>query len=148
MKPYYGRELYLSRDDRKSSLLKFYLRSENFGLNARTQHGLPVADTQLRKSCKLCQIGAVEDEAHFMLVCPAFSASRRIMWLNLEGHLAQQGLETVWLQLLAAQPAEQLCILLGRLGEAWNEDAAFAIDSAVRQFILHAAQQRKLLVSE
>jgi hypothetical protein len=83
IKPVYGSELYLSQGDRRSALFKFYLRSGNFGLNARMFHGPQDELTLLQKSCKLCSGGIIEDEKHFLLDCSAYAQSRRIMWLNI-----------------------------------------------------------------
>ena len=79
-------ERYLFSDDRKSALIKFYLRSRCFGLNARTQHG-DGDDITDRKACSLCNLKIIEDEEHFLLVCPEYSVSRRLMWFNIEAAL-------------------------------------------------------------
>jgi hypothetical protein len=75
IKTTYGRESSLLKGDRKSSLYKFYLRSGNFGLNARLHHGLDNEETSLRKSCKLCTGRLIEDEKHFLLHCCAYNHS-------------------------------------------------------------------------
>jgi hypothetical protein len=76
IKPAYGAESYLNQGDRKSALFKFYLRSGNFGLNARIHHGPRTPATSLSKSCKLCSDRLIEDEEHFLLHCPDGLASR------------------------------------------------------------------------
>jgi hypothetical protein len=114
IKPVYGREKYLNQDDRRSSLFKFYLRSGNFGLNARTQHGPPDAITLARKSCKLCPGQLIEDEEHFLLQCSAFANSRVIMWLNIESNLCRFALFNEWRLINLSPPKEQAQYLLGR----------------------------------
>ena len=147
VKPVYGAESYLGQGDRKSTLLKFYLRSGNFGLNHRTEHGDLSVDLLFRKSCKLCPSGELEDEEHFILLCPAYARSRHIMWLNVEGNLQHVNAEEVWQRLQSSSPSEQLFYLLGRTEASWQPDAVDVIDSAVRQFILRAAHDRRALLA-
>jgi hypothetical protein len=84
-----GPERFLVEGDRKSALFEFYLRARNFGLNARTQHGLPGPPALARKSCLLCNLNCIEDEEHFILTCSAYAFSRHFMWSNIEGNLIQ-----------------------------------------------------------
>lgn len=147
VKPAYGAEAYLGQGDRKSALLKFYLRSGNFGLFHRIEHGNISVDLFARKSCKLCFSGAVEDEEHFLIHCPAYIRSRSIMWLNIEGNLEHLNAIGVWQHIQSSSSFQQLLYLLGRTETVWQSDVADIIDSAVRQFILHAAHARRTLLA-
>ena len=131
-------ERYLFSDDRKSALIKFYLRSRCFGLNARTQHG-DGDDITDRKACSLCNLKIIEDEEHFLLVCPEYSVSRRLMWFNIEAALE----DSVWAHLALSPPRLQLDYLLGRCEAGWHRDIGTLLDSLVRTFLLTAASVRK-----
>jgi hypothetical protein len=146
MKAAYGAESYLNQGDRKSALFKFYLRSGNFGLDARIHHGPPTPATSPSKSCKLCSGHLIEDEEHSLLHCPPFSKSRRIMWLNIESNLFQLDLFNEWRLLHLSPPPDQLSYLLGRTESYWDPNTPSVIDSAVRHFLLHAAHDRKELL--
>jgi hypothetical protein len=61
-------------------MLKFYLRSRSYGLQARIHHG---AANHSAKRCKLCTLEAEENEEHYVLTCPAFAAKRRALARNL-----------------------------------------------------------------
>jgi hypothetical protein len=148
IKTTYGRESSLLQGDRRSSLYKFYLRSGNFGLNARLHHGLNNDETSLRKSCKLCTGRLIEHEEHFILHCCAYNQSRHILWLNIEGNLCQAGLFNEWRLLSLSPPPEQFLYLLGRTEEYWHPSAAPIIDRFVRQYILATASKRKSLLSQ
>jgi hypothetical protein len=141
----YGRESYLFRGDRKSSMFKFYLRSGNFGLRARTQHGPENAETLRRKACNFCAGHMLEDEEHFLLHCSAYDRTRHIMWLNIEGNLCQAGLFNEWRLLRLSPLSKQLMYLLGRTENFWQTEAAIIIDTLVRQYLLSAASKRKSL---
>jgi hypothetical protein len=147
VKPCYGRELYLGQDDRKSSLLKFYLRSGNFGLNARIHHGIPSPAVMTQKGCRLCDGNPFDDEEYFMLRCSAFSKSRQLMWSNIEGNLVHLGLFYVWHSVHGAVPSDQLLYLLGKVEAHWSPEAASIIDSAVRQYLRRACDNWKLLLA-
>lgn len=136
-------ERYLFCDDRKSALIKFYLRSRCFGLNARTQHGdANDAATAVRKACSLCTLDGFEDEEHFLLVCPVYALSRRLMWLNIEAALEPSD----WAQIALSPSRLQLDYLLGRCETTWHVDTALFLDSLVRTFLLSAASARKALM--
>jgi hypothetical protein len=148
LKPFYGPETYLNRGDRKSSLFKFYLRSGNFGLNARIHHGPPNAVTTFLKSCKFCPANVPEIEEHFLMNCSAYTQSRRVMWLNLEAtHLAQANFVNAWLTISLSPPSTQFEFLLGRTELHRHPEVAHIVDSFVRPFLLNAAYKRKTLVS-
>jgi hypothetical protein len=69
IKPWYGSDFtYRRAIDDRSALFKFYLRSGNFGLNARIFHCTQDELTLLQKSCKLCPSGMIEDEKHFQFL--------------------------------------------------------------------------------
>lgn len=136
-------EPYLYTGDRKSALFKFYLRARNFGLNARTQHGLPGPATLARKACPFCPSKPMEDEEHFLLVCPAYALARQLMWLNIEGNLLQETLRSEWLDISLSPPRLQLDFLLGATKPSWHSQASLKIDRFVRQFILSAAAHHK-----
>jgi hypothetical protein len=129
----YGREPYLDRGDRKSSLFKFHLRSGNFGLYARTQHGQICESTRMRKACKFCPGHVQENEEHFLLHCTAYERSRRILWLNIEGNLHQSGLFNEWRCFHLAPDKEKVEYLLGRGEAVWHPEALMTIDLFVRQ---------------
>jgi hypothetical protein len=137
------RERYLYTGDRKSTLFKFYLRSRTLGLNARTQHGDPGPLTDARKACSLYDSQHREDKMHFVLVCPAHTSVRRLMWLNIEGNLLQGNLHQEWLDISLSPPRLQLDYLLGKSKSTWHFDTASVIDRHFRQFVLSAASSRK-----
>jgi hypothetical protein len=101
----------------------------------------------MRKGCKLCIDNPLEAEEHFLLKCSAFSKSRQLMWLNIQGNLVHSGFENVWLSVQGSAPSIQLLYLLGKMEADWGPDAASIIDSAVRQYLLRAAHDRKLLLA-
>ena len=142
-------EAYLYNEDRKSALFKFYLRARNFGLNARTQHGDPGPSTSARKACSFCTSALVdEDEEHFVLVCPTYAASRRIMWLNIEGNLSHCTLVPAWLDISLSPPRTQLDFLLGYTKVSWHPEVGTVIDRHFRQFLLSAALTRKTRLAQ
>jgi hypothetical protein len=77
LKTNFGPEPYVFAHDRRTAMLKFYLRSRSYGLQARMHHG---AANHSAKRCKLCTLGA---EEHYLLTCPELAAERRAFARNL-----------------------------------------------------------------
>jgi hypothetical protein len=77
IKQHIGQECYIWYHDRRSTLLKFYLRSRSYGLEARMHHGLRNA------SKKVCPFGTLQEhetEEHHLLRCTAFQPKRSIFF--------------------------------------------------------------------
>jgi hypothetical protein len=90
IKTQYGQEAYIFAHDRRSTMLKFYLRSKSFGLRARMFHG---EQQSVNKQCKLCPQGVEENEEHYLLDCPTFLPERaefaRLLLLNMQAEFGQ-----------------------------------------------------------
>ncbi len=73
----YGYKEYLSRVDNahlRRSLAHF--RCANHKLQIELGRQVKPVKVQQQRYCKLCNLGAVEDEDHFLLVCPAYQSVR------------------------------------------------------------------------
>jgi exonuclease III len=74
----YGYKAYLSRIDNvqlRTSLARFRCANHKLEIELGRQVK-PVKVPVQQRFCKLCNLGAVEDEDHFLLVCPAYQAIR------------------------------------------------------------------------
>ena len=130
--------------DRKSAMLKFYLRSRSFGLQARINHG---PNNQAGKACKLCALMTEENEEHYLLVCPTFDPERRAFARNLVTKLRASNYCNV-LQCIRAAPNNQLvAYLLGGSEPDWTEGAVALIDELLRPYLLQLAAKRKCLMA-
>jgi hypothetical protein len=75
----YGYKEYLSRVDNaqlRKSLAHFRCTNHKLQIELRRQVKLVKVPVQQRY-CKLCNLGAVEDEDHFLLVCPTYQSVRK-----------------------------------------------------------------------
>ncbi len=74
----YGYKEYLSKVDNaqlRRSLARFRCANHMLQIELRRQ-GKPVKVPVQQRYCKLCNLGAVEDEDHFLLVCLAYQSVR------------------------------------------------------------------------
>jgi hypothetical protein len=74
----YGYKEYLSRVDNaqlRRSLARFRCANHTLQIELGRQ-AKPVKVPVQQRYCKLCNLGAVEDEDHFLLVCPAYQSFR------------------------------------------------------------------------
>ncbi len=74
----YGYKEYLSRVDNahlRRSLARFRCVSHKLQIELGRQVK-PVKVPVQQRYCELCNLGAVEDEDHFLLVCPAYQSVR------------------------------------------------------------------------
>jgi hypothetical protein len=75
----YGYKDYLSRVDNahlRRSLARF--RCANHKLQIKLGRQIKLVKVPVQQHyCKLCNLGAVEDEDHFLLVCPAYQSVRK-----------------------------------------------------------------------
>jgi hypothetical protein len=74
----YGYKEYLSRVDNahfRRSLARFRCANHKLQIEVGRQVK-PVKVLVQQRYCKLCNLGAVEDEDHFLLVCPAYQSVR------------------------------------------------------------------------
>ncbi len=74
----YGYKEYLSRVDNaqlRRSLARFRCANHKLQIELGRQVK-PVKVPVQQRYCKLCNLGAVEDEDHFLLVCPAYQSVR------------------------------------------------------------------------
>ncbi len=74
----YGYKEYLSRVNNahlRRSLAHFHCANHKLQIELRRQVTSVKVPVQQRY-CKLCNLGAVEDEDHFLLVCPAYQSVR------------------------------------------------------------------------
>lgn len=141
LKTEYGPEPYIFLHDRWSTCLKFYLRSCCYGLRSRMFHGDDAVDL---KKCRLCTFAVPEDEAHYLLNCPAFTPERATFASQLETNL--QTLFPHEFQDIASAPTPlQMAYLLGRTEIHWNAQVATIVDETVRPFLIALADKRKLL---
>ncbi len=75
----YGYKEYLSRVDNaqlRRSLARFCCANHKLQIELGRQVK-PVKVPVQQRYCKLCDLGAVEDEDHFLLVCPAYQSVRK-----------------------------------------------------------------------
>ncbi len=75
----YGYKEYLSRVDNaqlRRSLARFRCANHKLQIELGRQVK-PVKVPVQQRYCKLCDLGAVEDEDHFLLVCPAYQSVRK-----------------------------------------------------------------------
>jgi hypothetical protein len=74
----YGYKEYLSRVDNaqlRRSLARFRCANHKLQIELGRQ-AKPMKVPVQQRYCKLCNLGAVEDEDHFLLVCPAYQSVR------------------------------------------------------------------------
>ena len=144
IKTRYGPGRYVFSHDRKSAMLKFYLRSRSFGLQARIHHGLSNLSA---KKCKLCTMMVEENEEHYLLTCPTLALERqtfaRTLVLNLRAANYHEELEHIRL----APNYKLVTYLLGGSEPNWNDDAIALIDELMRPFLLQLAAKRKHLMA-
>jgi hypothetical protein len=90
IKAQYGQEAYIFAHDRRSTMLKFYLRLKSFGLRASMFHGEQQA---VNKQCKLCSQGVEENEEHYLLDCATFLPERadfaRLLLLDMQAEFGR-----------------------------------------------------------
>ncbi len=75
----YGYKEYLSRVDNaqlRRSLARFLCANHTLQIELGRQ-AKPVKVPVQQRYCKLCNLGAIEDEDHFLLVCPAYQSVRK-----------------------------------------------------------------------
>jgi hypothetical protein len=110
IKTQYGQETYTFAHDRRSTMLKFYLRLRSSGLRARIFHG---EHQSVNKQCKLCPQGVEENEEHYLLDCPTFLPERaefaRLLLLDMQAEFGQELAE-----IRTASKSKQVAYILGR----------------------------------
>jgi hypothetical protein len=143
LKTKYGPEPYVFAHDRRSSMLKFYLRSRSYGLQARIHHG---AANHSAKRCK-CTLGAEENEEHYLLTCPALAAKRRAFARNLVIKLTESNYTEELRNIRTAPNNELIAYLLGGSEINWNDGAILLIDELMRPYLLKLASKRKHLMA-
>jgi hypothetical protein len=121
-------------------MLKFYLRSRSYGLQARIHHG---AANHSAKRCKLCTLGAEENDEHYLLeTCPAFAAERRAFARNLVIKLKESNYTAKLHNIRTAPINELTAYLLGGSEVNWNDGAIALIDKLMRPYLLKLASKR------
>jgi hypothetical protein len=110
IKTQYGQKAYIFAHDRRSTMLKFYLRLRSFGFRARMFHG---EQQSMNKQCKQCPQGVEENEEHYLLDCPTFFPERaefaRLLLLDMQAEFGQELTE-----IRTASKSEQVAYILGR----------------------------------
>jgi hypothetical protein len=108
----------------------------------RIEQGRYVKESISERKCLFCESGEVEDEAHFMLSCAAYTDLRREMWIEVEKVTGEteQTLATVELKLNALlgekfQPKEE--------EEAEKGSTYKELLKAVLKFITAAMKRRR-----
>lgn len=144
IKTKYGPEPYVFAHDRKSAMLKFYLRSRSFGLQARIHHHGQGEETA--KQCKLCSLNAEENEGHYLLICLAFAAERQDFARKLVINLKVFKYPGVLDNIRAATNNQLVGYLLGGSEPDWTEEAIALIDKLIRPYLLQLAAKRKRLM--
>jgi hypothetical protein len=144
LKTKYGPEPYVFAHDRRSAMLKFYLRSRSYGLQARIHHG---AANHSAKRCKLCTLGAEKNEEHYLLTCPAYAAERRAFACNLVIKLKESNYTAELHNIRTAPNNELIAYLLGGSEVNWNDGAIVLIDELMRPYLLKLASKRKHLMA-
>jgi hypothetical protein len=142
IKTQYGQEAYIFAHDRRSTMLKFYLRSRSFGLRARMFHG---EQQSVNKQCKLCPQGVEENEEHYLLDCPTCLPERaefaRLLLLDMQAEFGQELAE-----IRTASKSKQVAYILGRTEPHWKPQVAEIIDRLFRPYVTALATKRKHLM--
>jgi hypothetical protein len=144
LKTKYGPEPYVFAHDCRSAMLKFYLRSRSYGVQARIHHG---AANHSAKRCKLCTLEAEENEEHYLLTCPAFAAERRALARNLVIKLKESNYTGELRNIRNAPSNELIAYLLGGSEVDWNDGAIALIDALMHPYLLKLAFKRKQLMA-
>jgi hypothetical protein len=142
IKTQYGQEAYIFAHDRRSTMLKFYLRSRSSGLRARMFHG----EHQLvNKHRKLYPQGVEENEEHYLLDCPTLGPERaefaRLLLLDMQAEFGQELAE-----IRTASKSKQVAYILGQTEPHWKPKVADIIDRLFRPYITALATKRKHLI--
>jgi hypothetical protein len=142
MRTQYGQEAYIFAHNRRSTMLKFYLRSRSFGLRARMFHG---EQQSANKQCKLCPQGVEENEEHYLLDCPAFLLERaefaRLLLLDMQAEFGQE-----LVKIRTASKSKQVAYILGQTEPHWKPQVAEIIDRLFRPYVTALATKRKHLM--
>jgi hypothetical protein len=136
-----GQEGYIWQHDRRSTLLKFYLRSRSYGLEARMHHGPHHA---AKKVCPFCTLQVHETEEHHLLRCTAFQPERSV-FLDYLRTSSLTNFPVEIYEFVSAQSSKQVFYLLGRSEGHWNPEFPLLVDSLLRPFLLAPADKRKTL---
>ena len=145
IKQQFGTEQYLS-GDRTYSRHKFALRSRSLGLRARTYHENTHGPTYMTlRICTCCTQGQIEDEAHFLLICAAYTDARTILKTSIETELLNINARNVWTHLCSLDTSDFLTYLLGRSEPPWDKRIPLIIDQALKPYLLSAIATRTQL---
>jgi hypothetical protein len=145
MKQEPGQEGYIWRHDRRSTVLKFALRSRSYRLQARIHKKGPVLESD--KFCRLCYFGEFETEEHFLLSCSAFY-QERLTFCDTLTHDMAVAFPVEYAEISQATGTLQMRYLLGKTEEHWAKDAALLIDLLIRPYLLALEGQRKRLLKD
>jgi hypothetical protein len=125
-------------------MLKFYLRSRSYRLQARIHHD---AANHSAKRCKSCTLEAEENEEHYLLTCPAFAAERRALARNLVIKLKESNYTKELRNIRTAPNNELIVYLLGGSQVDWNDGAIALINELMLPYLLKLASKRKQLMA-
>lgn len=139
-----GQEPYIWKFDRRSTTLKFALRSRSYGLQARL-HGK--RNPHNLKTCRLCFSDEDETKEHHLIRCSAFVGERVAFCDALTQHL-QASFSVEYKDILLAPGPSQLAYLLGRSEPHWSPLVPTMIDMLIRPYLLALADKRKRLVAD
>lgn len=139
-----GQEQYIWKHDRRSSIIKFALRSRSYGLQARLHRK---GDQQILKTCLLCDSKEDETEEHHLLRCTAFVSERLLFCDTLHRNFHKEFPRESQI-LFSSNPSQQLAFFLGRAEEDWSRDAISMLDMFLRPFLLALSDKRKRLIRE
>jgi hypothetical protein len=145
MKQEPGQEGYIWRHDRRSTILKFALRSRSYRLQARIHKKGPVPESD--KVCRLCYSGELETEEHFLLSCSAFY-QERLTFCDTLIHEMTVAFPMEYAEISQAIGTLQMRYLLGRTEKHWAEDAPLLINLLIRPYLLALEGQRKRLLKD
>jgi hypothetical protein len=113
-------------------MLKFYLRSQCFGLQARIHHGTA---NESAKQCKVCALMTEENEEHYLLTCPAFANERQAFARNLVTKLKASNYPPVLHNIKIAPNNQLVAYLLGGSEYDWTHGAIALIDELMHPYL-------------
>ena len=95
--------------------------------------------------CTCCTQGQIEDEAHFLLICAAYTDARTILKTSIETELLNINARNVWTHLCSLDTSDFLTYLLGRSEPPWDKRIPLIIDQALKPYLLSAIATRTQL---